>query len=151
MLKSSSHTSKTSLSTRKKSTILRLALPILLAWVWAGYIEIMQQVTYNGYAEGEVMELVKSRNGRIAPIIRYVASNGKSYYYESKTFESGNTYMEGQKLTIRYHPDHPEDARIPGFMQNHAGVLVFTIIWGFLSVVYFLIVFYSGQRTQIGN
>jgi hypothetical protein len=135
-----------SFSKRQKRTILWLALPILFAWVWAGCVSLVHHFSYTGVAVGEVVHLQQSRTGRVAPVIRYDAQNGNPYKFRSAVYVGQGAYVEGQKLTIRYHPDHPEDASIPGFMQNHAGALVFTILWGFLSLVYYLLIFYSDKR-----
>jgi hypothetical protein len=91
-------------------------------------------------ADGEVVELVEERSrnssGSLwAPRVRFRIPDGRSFEFVSSVRTKPPAYAVGDRVAVRYDPDHPSEARIDDwlswwFLPSLLGALgaVFTIV-----------------------
>ena len=90
----------------------------------------LQHVLYAERADGEVIE-IRREGDMYAPVLRFRRTNGETQ--EVKDLGSGAPdFAVGDRVTVLYMPDHPEDFRIDTFERlwfSPIFVLVFASLW----------------------
>jgi Protein of unknown function (DUF3592) len=118
--------------------LLFLATPLLLFY---GYSFIKNQQTavrLSTQVEGEVVDLSHRYKRKVFPVVSYTASDGQKYQIKSSALVQESSYSIGQKVKVHYNPLDPKDAHADGMYYCWAPVLAVTIIWSFLSFIFFL-------------
>ena len=97
------------------------------------------QVTSKGIqTTGEVIDLLYSKSS-VAPVVSYMDENGTKRMYESSSYTSINPPNIGDKITLYYLPDHPDEVELDGagwfnlfpliFFFTHGGVGFGGLYW----------------------
>lgn len=95
-------------------------------------------------AEGVVVDLARSRSSdsgsssssaTYAPVIRFVARDGREVEFVSSHSSNPPRYRRGDRVGLLYAPDAPERARLEGFFSVWFGAL----IAGLLGTVFLLV------------
>ena len=71
-------------------------------------------------ADGVVSDMVRSYSNRsysYAPVVRFVARDGKKIEFKSSVSSNPPSYRIGQKVTVFYDPENPQTAKINSFMS----------------------------------
>ena len=66
-----------------------------------------------------------------AYIVSFVTSDGRETIFKTKFSSSFKLYSVGEKVTVLYRPDSPENAKILGFMSLYLGPLL-SLFMGFV-------------------
>jgi hypothetical protein len=113
-----------------------LAFVFMLSGLTFGGIAAWLYLQENGIntnkqtAQGTVIEMDASRDSEgsvsYAPIVRFSATNGRTYEIQTSTYSSPAAYQVGEKVTIIYPADQPENAMIKG--QNNLIILIFALL-----------------------
>lgn len=88
-------------------------------------------------AEGEVVSITSAYvNGerRYEATIQWKDAQGTARFLTAYA-QSGGTYVEGQKIALRYHPSHPEEAHAAGGVSFGGAFLgVIGAVFLFISI-----------------
>ena len=89
-------------------------------------------------AEGTVVRLIeKAEPGEtpvIYPFFKFKAENGKTYTVKGGVGSNPAAYTVGEKLSVVYDPDRPQDAHIDSFTELWLAPLVL-LLMGFIFVL----------------
>ena len=94
-------------------------------------------------AEGVVLESVyrkqvsKRATGSYFPRLRFQTPDGQEVEFMGDTGSPKPPYRNGEKVTVRYEPGNPGNARIEGFWSLWAGVLILFGLGGVAAAVGF--------------
>ena len=92
---------------------------IVAAWILVSTIQFRGRAQS---AEGVVVELVARSGSKggvtYAPVYEFTDRNGESHRVQSSSSSNPASYDVGERVTVRYEPAEPGDARIDGFMDN---------------------------------
>jgi hypothetical protein len=121
--------------------------------IFAGIAAFMfyQQYTLekNGIqAEGVVVDLIESTDSdgtTYAPVVAFKTEGGRNFEFHSNFYSSPPAYEVGQKVTVLYPPDRPDEAQIKG-----AGNLLM-IIFGVVGGIELLIGLFFAGKTMIAS
>lgn len=88
-------------------------------------------------AEATVIGAQQSGSSRVtyAPVFQFTTSEGRSYTVSSDVYGKESTVRYGERIRVRYWPDHPESARIDAFAPLWTFPLVAGVVGAGFSVV----------------
>lgn len=116
-----------------------LATPLLIFWLY----KINENHQIEKRLSGNTTGTYISPKGclcwsKVNPSVQYTTGNGQTYQHHSKTSISSFRYPIGEKMTVHYNPNDPEDVRVEGLDYYWDAVWGCTFIYGFLAMVFFL-------------
>lgn len=103
-----------------RATRLILLVPIVFGLIFAGVGVVLSLKSWRTIsnlqkAEGTVVGLRSSRDNLLSPIVEFQA-NGQSYKAASGSAVSSSfSYSEGDKISVYYDPQNPENATVGSF------------------------------------
>jgi hypothetical protein len=100
--------------------------------------------------DGTVIRLVADHDETIhyAPVFAFIAQNGRAVTIQSTNYSAPPEFRVGQKVTILYDEDHPEDARIATHWQVHAPEDISGLIGLFFAGIGFGSLIYQRRRNR---
>jgi hypothetical protein len=109
---------------------------IIAAWMLVSTIQFRERAQST---EGVVVELVSRRGSKggvtYSPVYEFKDRNGGQHRVQSSTSSNPASYDVGERVTVRYDPARPGDARIDGFMDNWFLPLIFGGIGSIFAVI----------------
>jgi hypothetical protein len=105
----------------------------LLLWGLHGFGETIAFKS-GSRATGKVVAAEVKGSSKLAPVVEFVAADGKRYQFISTVSSSFFDYKLDQQVPVLYKPSSPSDARIDGFWHNWAAPLFLVGFggWGLL-------------------
>jgi hypothetical protein len=103
-------------------------------------------------ASGEVIRLQWVHDAGAHPVVRY-EFQGRQVEFHSRLSADPPAYKVGERVTVFYHPEAPEDARIDSAVDRYIGPLVFagggSLFWCFGFAVLILPRILERRRRRI--
>ncbi|WP_206613484.1 DUF3592 domain-containing protein [Parahaliea mediterranea] len=87
--------------------------------VW-GYLNTQDFIAHATRAEGEVIDLVRSRSSdstTYRPVVTFTSADGRKVEFTSSSGSNPPSFHRGEKVTVLYRPETPERARIESFFS----------------------------------
>jgi len=114
--------------------LLIFALGLLFAGLaWWAYAHQAAFAARAARAEGEVLELVRSRGSKSTtwrPRVRFQV-DGVPHEFVDSAGSSPPAFAQGERVTVLYEPGHPEDAMVDSWVGRY---LLCTILGGFAAL-----------------
>lgn len=84
-------------------------------------------------ASGTIISCTATAEGECEPLVSFRAASGESITFQSSS--SSSTFAPGEKVTVLYHPTHPQDAQIDPWQF----LPIFLLIFGSIGLAFFLV------------
>jgi len=75
---------------------------------------------------------LRSRKPTLFPVVRFVTAQGQHLTATAPTGTNPPAYEAGQRVSIRYLPDNPQQVEMPDFFSRWGGILI-SAVFGLLG------------------
>jgi hypothetical protein len=130
--------------------IIGLGLLVGAGFMWRSQADF---AAHAARTDGTVIDTIyrsSSKGGSYYPQVEFKAPDGSAVHFTGRTGSNPASYSRGDRVTVMYRTDNPQDARIDSFFENWFGVLIL----GGLGAVFSLIgggLIYGGLHTRQVN
>lgn len=92
-------------------------------------------ISKSAEVKGEVIRLIKHRDGNFIPVVRYKGATNKVSTFSSSSKSKPAAYTVGEEVFVLYVPGSPEKPRIKNFIE----FWLFSVVMGGLSCVFMIV------------
>lgn len=105
-------------------------------------------------ADGNVVRIVQSRssdNGNFmySPEISFTDALGQTITFDSNISSSVSTYQVGEKVSVLYNKNNPQDAKINTFFQLWFGPILMTFLGAIFFIVGLLTLVFQAKKASL--
>lgn len=105
----------------------------LLFGAYTSYQSSQRFIAQALMAEGTVLELISSRSSdsiTYRPLVAFTGQDGQRYEFVSSSGSNPPSYARGERVTVLYSADNPNNAQLDGFFSIWGATIIFAALGG---------------------
>ena len=105
-------------------------------------------------AQGQVVDLLRSRSSdseTYKPVVTFTTADGRQVEFTSSMGSNPPAFRRGEQVTVLYHPQAPEEARIGSFFSLWGLELILGGMGAFFALIGWGILVYQWRRRALGR